>query len=418
MPRRARGLTVALVKSASAGRYGDGAGLYLRVRDPQSKFWVFRYRFSDRIREMGLGTASGPVAVPLAEVRMRRDDLRRLLRQGVDPLAARDDAKAEAQRKILARRTFKEVALLYIANHEASWRNATHRAQWDSSLTAYVYPVIGHLPIAEVTTAQVTAILEPIWQKIPQTASRVRGRLESILDFAKARGWRTGENPARWKGHLDHILPRVSKLAPVAHLAALPWQRMGTVMSRLVSEPGIAALALRFTVLTAARTSEARLATWSEIDIGNAVWTLPAVRMKGGRPHRVPLSSAALDVLAQVASARMTMDSSEFVFPGVKRGQPLSDRTMLSAMGRLGFGDVTVHGFRSTFRDWCAEHAGVAREIAEAALAHVVGDKVEAAYARTDYFDRRRKLMEAWGQFCTSPEAEMQDNVLPLRREA
>ena len=417
MPRKAAGLTAVKVRTAAPGRYGDGGGLYLLVRSHDARFWLFRYIVSGRMREAGLGRAGGPGAVTLAEARAKAAGLHRLVKEGVDPLAQRDTdaAAAAATTQVAAARakTFGDVAALYIAAHEAGWRHPKHRAQWSATLAAYAHPHMGALPVADVDTRHVMAALEPIWRTKPETASRLRGRIESVLDYAKARGWRTGENPARWRGHVANMLPARAKVARVEHHAALPWREIGGFMVTVRAEAGMGARALEFTILTAARTGEALGAQWAEIDMSAALWTVPGTRVKAGREHRVPLCEAALVVLRTLLPLRHA-EAGDWVFPGGKAGKPLSGMAMLMLMRRMGRGDLTAHGFRSTFRDWTAETTGYAREVAEAALAHTLGDKVEAAYRRGDLFEKRRRLMEEWATFCARPAAT--GDVVPIRK--
>jgi integrase len=415
MPRRAAGLTALKVSKAKPGRYGDGRGLYLLVRAPQARFWLFRYRLAGgRMREMGLGSVAD---VTLAEAREKAETLYKAVRAGNDPLAERAAAaqasRTEAQRTALQSITFGHVADAYIAAHEASWRNAKHRQQWRNTLDTYAAPVFGDLPIAELDTAAVMKVLEPIWRDKPETASRLRGRIESVVSYATARGWRTGENPARWKGHLDNLLPARGKVAQVEHHAALPWREIGNFMVLLAQQEGVAALALRFAILTAARTGEVIGATWSEIDMEEALWTVPAARMKAKREHRVPLAPDVMDLLRRASMLRLDDDPNRPVFPGPKLTKGLSNMAMLALLRRMGRGDLTAHGFRSTFRDWCAESTNYPREVAEAVLAHTVGNKVEAAYRRGDLMDKRRRLMTDWATFCarTSTAAD----VIPMR---
>jgi integrase len=342
----------------------------------------------------------------------------RRLRDGEDPIERRRAEREEAERQREARRTFRGVADLYIAAHESAWRNPVHKAQWRSTLDAYVHPVIGETAVSDISTDDVLRILTPIWAEKPETASRVRGRIggriESILDYATARRWRPAvDNPARWRGHLAHMLPARRKLARVEHHAALPWQDVPAFMAKLRAQTATAARALEFTILTAARTGEAIGARWSEIDIDNALWTVPAERMKGGRAHRVPLSAAALAVLRHMLPLRPAGGDS-FVFPGLRPGRPLSSMAMLKLLARMGHGDLTVHGFRSAFRDWCEEATHTPHAVAEAALAHAVADKVEAAYRRGDLFEKRRALMEDWAAYCGRAPAA----VVALRRPA
>ena len=420
MAPRPEGLTAQKVNKARVGRYCDGNGLYLLVRDNGTRFWIFRYSRAGRHREMGLGRAGADrAAVPLSEARDKAAALYRLVRAGVDPLEQRSAeaaaAKAAAQSAAARAITFRAVARFYLDAHEAGWRNGKHRQQWQNSLDTYAIPHMGDLPVADVGTAHVLAALEPLWTRKPETASRVRGRIEAVLDYARTREWRNGENPARWRGHLDNLLPKRSRVAAVEHHAALPWRETGAFMAALAKQPGVAALALRFTILTAARTGEVIGARWGEIDQQGAVWTVPGDRMKAGREHRVPLSEVALEVLWEVAPLRQSAD--DVVFPGQRKGCPLSNMAMAVLLRRMKRDDLTVHGFRSTFRDWVAEATGYQREVAEAALAHALADKTEAAYQRGDLFTKRRRLMDDWASFCSNPSAPTGE-VVPMRRAA
>jgi integrase len=387
-------------------RFSVGDGLHLWVRGPGKAQWVLRYRAPDgRRRDMGLGAFP---KVPLAEARARAQAARQA---GRDPLAAR-----EAER-----RTFRAAAEALIAAKRPGWRNAKHAAQWQATLAAYAYPVLGDLPAAEVDTDAVLRVLRPVWRRAPETASRLRQRIEAVLDAATAKGWRAGANPARWKGHLDALLPPPRKVQPVRHHPALPWPQMPAFLAALAERGGMAAQALRFAILTAARSGEVRGMTWREVDLAARAWTVPAARMKAGRAHRVPLSAAALAVLDAVRPLATAPDA--LVFPGGRAGRPLSDMALsmlLRGMCRDGLAEgepprwrdaegraVVVHGFRSTFRDWAGEMRPEGREVVERALAHTIRDKAEAAYARSDLLERRRGLMEAWGAFCTRAPAEV-----------
>jgi integrase len=358
---------------------------------------------------MGLGSVDD---VTLSEARDKRDDARRKLKnERVDPIDAKR-AKAAQERLEKAKAvTFKDAAGRYIKAHGPGWKNAKHAAQWTATLETYAYPVIGELPVQAVDTALVTQILEPIWTTKNETASRVRGRIEAVLDWARVRGFREGENPARWRGHLDHLLVDRNRLAR-GHHAALPFAEIGDFMALLRDREGVSARALEFTILTAARTSEALGARWDEIDFDAKVWTVPAERMKAKRDHRVPLSAAALAILKPLSAAR----ASDFVFPGAKSGQGLSNMALLTVLRRMERGDLTAHGFRSTFRDWAAERTNYPRDVAEMALAHAIADKVEAAYRRGDLFDKRRGLMDAWGAFTKLPSARGKGTLLSMRR--
>jgi integrase len=402
MPQRAKGLTAAQVeRGTKPGRYGDGAGLYLLVRSPHAKFWLFRYTRGGKMREMGLGPAKGRSAVSLSQARAKARQLHAAVREGKDPLTEREaeiaQAQADAAKAKAAAMTFGEVADMYIAAHEASWRSPKHRRQWRNTLDQYVRPVLGEMPVTYVDTSDVMRILEPLWREKTETASRVRGRIEAVLDYAKARRWREGENPARWRGHLDHLLPQRSKVQRVEHHAALPWHKIGAFMQRLRQNSEINARCLEFLILTACRSGEVRGARWDEIDLEHAVWTIPEQRIKAGREHRVPLSEPAMAVLRQLAQ----LGTEGFVFPGLKAASVLSDVALAKAVDVAGGKGVTVHGFRSTFRDWCAETTNYPRELAEAALAHALKDKTEAAYQRGDLLAKRRRLMEEWAVFCS-----------------
>jgi integrase len=412
-------LTAATVKHAKPGRYGDGGGLFLLVKDTGKRSWLFRYKLAEKARDMGLGTAGGPAAVTLAEARTKAAALLRMVKAGIDPLAERERVAAEnaalAQTAKVRAITFKAAATAYIEANQAGWRNAKHRAQWASTLKTYADPHVGDLPVSDVSTAHVMAALEPIWTKKPETASRVRGRIESVLDYAKAREWRSGENPARWRGHVANMLPPRSKVARVEHHAALPWAHAGTFLAELRGRDATAARALEFAILTAARTGEVLGARWAELDLKGAVWIVPGERMKAGREHRVPLSAAAVTVLDEMARLRPKGDTHgmAFIFPGARDQRPLSQMAMLMLLRRMGRADLTAHGFRSTFRDWCAEATGYPHEMAEIALAHTVGDKVEAAYRRGDMIEKRRRMMDDWAEFCAR-QAPISGDVIAL----
>ena len=366
---------------------------------------------------MGLGAYPD---VTLARAREKAGAHRVQSRAGADPIAAK---RAERQAQLLAEakgRTFREVAEEYIARNEAGWRNAKHRQQWRNTLATYVYPTLGALPVAAIDTGLVVQVLDPIWATKPETASRVRGRIEAVLDAATVRGNREGPNPAQWKGNLAHILPARAKVRRVEHHAALPFDKLPTFLVALGERPGMAARALEFVILTAARTGEALGASWGEIGIEAKVWSIPAARMKAGREHRVPLSAAALDILDRVRPLALTTDGKPDpaapVFPGPRRALPMSNMTMLMLLRRMDRDDLTAHGFRSSFSDWAAERTAYPREVVEMALAHAIENKVEAAYRRGDLFEKRRQLMEAWGRFCASPTAS--GDVVPLRAGA
>jgi integrase len=391
------------------GRYADAGGLYLVIVG-KSRTWMFRYKRQSKGHWLGLGPDS---LVSLAQARDAAIDARRLLRDGIDPIEHKRAAAAASVAEVAIAKTFETVADEYIAAHKAEWKNEKHGKQWRATLEAYAFPLFGEDSVAGITVDNVLDCLSPIWAAKPETASRVRGRIENVLDYAKTRGWRAGENPARWKGHLDHLLPARAKIARVVHHAALPWGELPAVMGKLAAAGGTSALCLRFTVLTASRSGEARGARWNEIDMAGKVWTLPPERMKAGQLHRVPLSEAALEVLKILQPLKAGDDA--LVFPGGRKGKPLSDVAVSKALAAVADG-VTVHGFRSTFRDWAAEATAYPREVAEAALAHTNRDKVEAAYRRSDLFEQRARLMREWAKFSTGPAAKSGEVTVIGRR--
>jgi integrase len=336
--------------------------------------------------------------------------------RGIDPIAARRAERARQRLDAAKAVSFKQCAEAYISSHRAGWRNSKHAGQWGATLATYAYPVIGALPVQAVDTGLVLKVLEPIWTAKPETAGRVRGRLESILDFAKVRGERDGENPARWRGHLDKLLPAHSKVRQVEHHAALPYAELPAFLASLREQEGVAALALDFLVLTAARTGEAIGARWTEIDLLDKTWTVPAARMKARREHRVPLSARALAILDEMRLARDGNNGDAFVFPGGKAGKPLSNMAFLMLLRRMGHGDLTAHGFRATFKTWASDRSSFHNEIVEASLAHVIGGKVEQAYMRGDLFEKRRRLMAQWAAFATTAPVHQAENVTPLRK--
>lgn len=410
MPKKLNNvLTPLAAKNAKPGRHADGGGLHLLVKESGARSWVYRFMLNGKSRDIGLGTA-GPNGISLSQARDARDALRLKVKAGIDPLDERKreaaQALAAAQAAQVAGVTFKAVAEVYIGANEGSWRNDKHRQQWKNTLATYVYPVIGELPVAEVGTAHVLQILEPIWKAKAETASRVRGRMETILDAAKARGYREGENPARWRGHIAQILPARSRLTR-GHHKAMPYEAIPAFVGALRKREAVAALALEFTILTAARTGEVIGAKWDEVDLDKAIWTIPASRMKAGKEHRVPLSPRAVEILKSTQGLR-----AEWLFPATKGGK-MSGMAMTMLLRRMKV-DVTVHGFRSGFRDWSAECTGYAHEVAEMALAHTIENKVERAYRRGDLFDKRRRLMDDWATYCARGEA-LGEAVMPIR---
>lgn len=412
-------LTAVQVRTLGPGRHADGKGLYLLIKEAGGASWVVRYKQAGKQRDAGLGAARGGDAVSLSEARTRRDALWTMHRGGVDPLAEKAAAKAraaaEAQDKRARAVTFQGAAEAYILANQAGWANIKHAAQWRATLTAYAYPHFGALPVAEVGTPHILAALEAIWRTKPETATRVRSRIELTLDYARVREWRTGENPARWRGHLAQLLPKRSKVAAVEHHAALPWGEVPAFMVALAGLDGMGVQALRFAILTAARTGEVIGATWGEIDLAEKTWTIPAARMKAKREHRVPLAPAALAILADVANLRASDDPALPLFPGKGGQRGLSNMAMLTVLRRMKRDDVTTHGFRSAFRDWASERTTYGPEVAEMALAHAVGDKVEAAYRRGDLFTKRRGLMDDWAAFATTPANAEPGRIISLR---
>jgi integrase len=367
------------------GRYRDERGLYLQIDAPRDdvkdsarrRSWLFRYMLNGHARSMGLGPYP---EVSLAEAREKAFDCRKLLVRGIDPLASRPKRSGM---------TFESCAEEYVSSHSSGWRSETHKEQWATSLRDHINPVIGKTPVEAIDTDLVLKILKPIWDSKTETASRVRGRIEAVLDWAAAHKYRQGDNPARWRGHLNKLLPHRSKVRAVKHYEALPYRELPAFLIKLRSQDNLSARALEFIILTAARTGEAIEARFSEVNQADRVWTVPAGRMKSGREHRVPLSAPALALLKP---------GKDFLFQ-LRRGKPLSKSAIPMMLHRMGL-SVTVHGFRSTFRDWAAETTDFSSEVVEMALAHAVGDKTEAAYRRGDLFEKRRELMNAWTQFC------------------
>jgi integrase len=421
MPKKlSKALTPLQVKNAKPGRHADGEGLHLLVKRSGAQSWVYRFMLKGKARDIGLSRCPEALALlqktggdnlTLAQAR----DVALIYRmkvklEGIDPLTEREDAEKAAaaakQAEKAAAVTFKEMAEQFLSMNEANWRNAKHRQQWRNTLNTYAYPVLGSMRVGDIETLHVLQVLEPIWTSKSETAGRIRGRIEAILDAAKVRGYRSGENPARWRGHLAQLLPARTKLSRGHHRAA-PYDEVPSILAALRSHSAVGALALEFTILTAARTGEAIGATWEEIDFQKGVWTIPAHRMKAGRKHRVPLSDQALTILHSVEELGKT-----HIFPG-QRGGPISGMTMLMLLRRM-LTDVTVHGFRSSFRDWAAECTGYSHEVCEMALAHTIGNKAEAAYRRGDLFEKRRRLMADWATYCAEGQTAESD-VVPIR---
>jgi integrase len=398
-------LSARFVATATApGYYADGGNLNLQVSDTGSKSWIFRYELAGQQHEMGLGSASD---FSLAHARERARAQRRLLTDGIDPIEHRD---AQRVRKVAEANTapiFTECAARYIAAHRAAWRNPKHADQWEATIATYAEPVIGKLPVHQVDTEHALEILEPIWTTKHETARRLRARIEHILDWAKVRKYRDGDNPFRLRGHLDKLLAKISKKRRVKHHPALPYAQLGAFMEKLQAEPGVAPRALEFAILTCARTGEVIGAKPEEFDLGKAIWTVPAERMKAGKEHRVPLSKRAIEIVK-------AMSAGEYVFPGRDPKAPLSNMAMLEVLRRMERADLTTHGFRSTFKDWAAESTNYPNIVSEMALAHTVSDEVEAAYRRGDLFEKRRRLMAEWANYAGTPKPA--GKVVPMRK--
>lgn len=416
MPKKVMNqLTAVQVKNATPGRYTDGGGLQLLVKPSGARSWVYRYKVAGKSREIGLGPAGGPGAVTLAAARMKAEDLRRVVAAGGDPIDLRrreaEEAAASIQQAQVANITFRQAAQAYIEAHEEGWKNSKHRQQWRNTLETYAYPVMGDIPVADVGTEHVMAALEKIWKTKPETASRVRGRIERVLDSARARGLRQGENPARWRGHVGEMLPPAKKLSR-GHHPAMPYSQVPDFVAKLRLKDAMAAAALEFAILTAARTSEVTGATWDEVDLNTRMWIIPAKRMKKGREHRVPLSDRAISLLEDSKQL-----GSIYLFPGTK-GTRMSNMAMSMLLRRMLPGaKVSVHGFRTSFRGWAAERTSFPWGVCETALSHVTGTKTEVAYFRTDLVEKRRKLMDEWAAFCASP-SRPGNNVTPIRTAA
>ncbi len=386
---------VVLNRLVKPGLYSDGGGLWLQVKGPTARSWVFRYAIRGKRHQMGLG----PVyTIDLAAARAKAKQYRQLLLDGRDPLGERRAGASAQALKEAKRITFDQCAAAYIDAHRGTWKNPKHVMQWENTIKTYASPLIGSLAVADVETDLIVKVLSPIWRTKTETAVRLRGRLECILDWATVSKFRQGDNPARWKGHLDNLLANPNKIAPVRNHPALPWREIEAFMTDLREREGIAARATEFAILTACRSGEVRGATWEELDMEAKLWTIPAKRMKAGREHRVPLSDAAMSLLAS------TKRASAFVFPGRDSATALSDMSLTGVLRRMGRGDITVHGFRSTFRDWCAEYGSnsFSRDVCEHALAHSLPDKTEAAYQRGDLLEKRVRLMQAWADYCCS----------------
>lgn len=398
MGKRATELTAMAVKHIhERGTHfvGGVPGLALVVHKGGSRSWVLRYQVAGKRRDLGLGAVD---FVALSQAREAAREARNKITQGIDPI---NDRRAQRSKLIASQAsalTFSEAASKYIETHEATWRNAKHSQQWRNTLESYAYPFIGRMFVRDVELPHILKVLEPIWLTKTETASRLRGRLESILDWSTVRGYRAGLNPARWKGHLDTLLAAPRKIARTSHHRALPFSDLPAFMARLQQQRGVGAVALTFLILTATRSSEVRAARWVEFDLTTNIWTIPAARMKAGREHRVPLSGAAITILNQQRAIAI----SDYVFPS-SRASILSDMSLTAVLRRMEVPAVP-HGFRSTFRDWCAECTEFSSEVAEMALAHTIRNKVEAAYRRGDLFEKRKQLMQAWADYTLERE--------------
>jgi integrase len=384
---------------------GEVAGLALLVSPTGARSWILRATIAGKRRDMGLG---GYPDVTLADARRRARDLREQIDNGIDPIGQRREARAALAAKLAKAMVFNQCVDAYLDAHNESWSNTKHRQQWRNTLTTYAGPVIGGLDVAQIDTGLVLKVLQPIWSEKTETASRLRGRIESVLSWATTAGYRSGENPARWKGHLENLLAMPTKIAKVEHHPALPYRELGAFMADLAQMPGEGARALEFAILTAARSGEVRGATWAEIDMDLALWTIPGERMKAKNEHAVPLSDAALDLL------RNQSREVDLVFPGARAGRPLSDMSLTAVLRRMGRSDVTAHGFRSTFRDWAAEQTAYPSDVVEMALAHTITNKVEAAYRRGDLIEKRRRLMAEWAKYCATV-GPATGKVLPMQ---
>lgn len=429
MPKKAKELSaLAVSKLKAEGRYAVGGadGLHLRIAGA-SRAWVLRLAVGTRVdakgntvvhrRDIGLGSYP---EVSLAEAREKARELRKQVRDGIDPIEERKATKVRAKLEAAKSKTFEECANAYIEANRAGWKNEKHVQQWQNTLATYAFPKIGQLPVAAIDTGLVLGVLQQetdkdkaqLWHAKTETASRLRGRLESILDWAAFRGYREGENPARWKGHLEHELPARSKVQKVEHHAALPYAELGAFMVELRKREGLSARALEFAILTAARSGEVRGATWAEIDLPGRIWTVPAERMKAGKEHRVPLS----DEVANLLEALPRIVGNPYVFPAPRGGQ-LSDMALTAVLRRMERNGLTQHGFRSTFRDWAGETTAYPREVCEHALAHKLADGVEAAYQRGDLLAKRARLMADWARYCGTAQGNA-ENVVAMKKGA
>lgn len=411
MARHLHRLTASAVANLKAkGLHPDGGGLYVRVTGNATKSWIFRYTSAGSTRDMGLGAYP---TVTLARARELAIECRRQRQDGRDPIEARASKRAAASLEGLRATTFKACAEQLISSHEIGWRNTKHRQEWRRTLATYVYPSFGNVPVGNVTTEHILSALQPIWSTKTETASRLRGRIEAVLAFAKASRMRIGENPAQWRGHLAQILPARARVKDVRHHPAIPHRELPDFIRRLrQSRSFIAARALEFLILTAARTGETQGARWDEVDFEQRMWTVPGERMKARQTHRVPLTDRAISILKELAEIRQ----SDFIFAGMRQGRPIGIVAMARQLREIR-GDITIHGFRSAFKDWCAECTNTPNFVSEAALAHIIADKVEAAYRRSDLLKKRRRLMEQWAAYCCA-QSPATGQILSLPRRS
>jgi len=410
MSRIKNKLTVRTVETKKVqGYFADGGNLYLRITESLTKGWVFIYVRNGKRTEMGLGSVAN---MTLSEAREKAAELRKQLSNGIEPLTEKKQLENERRLQIAKAMTFRQCADAYINAHKSGWKNPKHIQQWQNTLAQYAFPVFGDFDVKTIDTALIIKCLEPIWETKNETAGRVRGRIESVLDWATVSKLRAGDNPAKWRGNLDKLLAKPSNIQKTAHHSALPFIEINSFIEQLRTQDGIAAKCLEFTILTAARTGESIGATWAEIDLNAKTWTIPADRMKADKEHKVPLTNQALKVLNEMAAIRFN----DYVFPSTKKG--LSNMAMLTLLKRMERTDITVHGFRSTFRDWAAETTAYPSEVVEMALAHTIKNQTEAAYRRGDLFEKRSRLMEAWARHCDTAVSTMDGSNVVLMHSA
>jgi integrase len=410
MARSVNKLTSKQVTSLSEpGYYGDGNGLWLQISKYGTKSWVYRYSLDKKSHEMGLGSISG---LSLAQARLVAQKHRDEVRDGIDPIQARKRSRLSNIQAAADLKTFDECSKSLIEAKQSGWKNTKHRQQWENTLSQYASPILGNLPVSDIDTALIVRVLEPIWDQKTETARRLRSRIEQVLDWATTRGYRSAPNPARWKGHLDTLLASPSSITKPEHHNALPYAEVGSLINKLRANAGISAKALEFTILTAARTNEVIHATWDEIDLEKALWTIPAQRMKAGKEHVVPLSEHVIALLRQLNE----ISQNGYIFPGSRAGQPISNMTMIKLLKRIQGKHHTVHGLRSTFRDWAGETTAYPREVIEHALAHQLKDKAEAAYQRGTLLAKRRRLMDDWAKFCSEIKTPTDNKIFPINR--